>query len=108
MDTYEYQFHHYPNINPITKKKMIIGSKEYMQFVNKYGYPTIISPETHKQINVGGQTYIKLIEKGHQEEDLLHTLLPIKSPKTKKQIKQSSQTYKKLLKEGYFCKFNWY
>ena len=98
-------FHNYPNIDPETGDKILIGSKKYLELVNKYGEPPkIISPKSGKKIGIGKGEYYKLIKEGYDESDLLLSISKVekvKSPKTNKLITVGGKTYNDLIKQGY-------
>lgn len=70
------KFHKYPNIDPLTDKKIIIGDKRYLELVVQYGEPSkIISPITQRKICINKLEYKKLIKSGYTDEQLLYPKL---------------------------------
>lgn len=108
METYEQKFHITPNKHPKTGQDIVIGSREYLKLVEKYGDPKVTSPKTGYKITVNKGEYQKLLKEGYTEQDLLSNIKygKIKSPKTQRMITIHGQTYKQLLKEGYFSNIN--
>lgn len=71
-----YQFHECPNIDPLTKTKIKIGDKRYLELVNLYGEPPKIkSPLTQRKIAVNKIEYKRLIAKGYTDDQLLYPSL---------------------------------
>jgi Leucine-rich repeat (LRR) protein len=60
-----------PRQDPITGKKIKIGSDAYQHLVNEYGEPKIRSPKTNNLITVNKITYNKLLKEGYTENELL-------------------------------------
>lgn len=65
------KFIYQPDINPETGSKIQIGKDTYNRLVRKYGPPKqLINPETNRAIIKDSRTYRMLIYKGYTEEML--------------------------------------
>lgn len=53
MESYNNIFHKNPSHDPITGKKITIGSNSYKQLVKEYSEPKICSPKPNALITVG-------------------------------------------------------
>lgn len=74
METYEQKFHITPNKHPKTGQDIVIGSREYLKLVEKYGDPKVTSPKTGYKITVNKGEYQKLLKEGYTEQDLLSNI----------------------------------
>lgn len=71
-----YKFHTYPNIDPDTSQKIIIGDLKYLQLVNMHGEPPKIkSPISSRKIGINKIEYKKLIKQGYTDDQLLYDLI---------------------------------
>lgn len=71
-----YKFHTYPNIDPETSHKIIIGDLKYLQLVYMHGEPPKIkSPVSSRKIGVNKIEYKKLIKQGYTDDQLLYDLI---------------------------------